>query len=37
MRKYRYFGGMANTQADWLNDQAQKGFRLVKTGKPAMG
>lgn len=33
MRKYRYFGGMANTQGGWLNDQAQKGFRLVKTGK----
>lgn len=33
MKQYRYFAGMANTQANWLNSQAQKGWRLIHTGK----
>ena len=30
---YRYFGGLLNTQAKWLNKMAEKGYRLVRTGK----
>ena len=33
MRKYCYFGGMTNAQADWLNAQAHNGLKLVQTGK----
>lgn len=33
MKVNRYFGGMAKTQANWLNKQAQAGLRLVQTGK----
>lgn len=33
MKVYRYFGGMAKTQANWLNHQVKSGWRLVKTGK----
>ena len=25
---YRYFGGLLNTQAKWLNKMAEKGYRL---------
>ena len=28
---YRYFGGLLNTQAKWLNKMAEKGYRLVRT------
>lgn len=30
---YRYFGGLLNTQAKWLNKMSEKGYRLVRTGK----
>lgn len=33
MRVNRYFGGMAKTQANWLNKQSKAGWRLVQTGK----
>ena len=33
MKVNRYFGGMAKTQANWLNKQARAGLRLVQTGK----
>ena len=32
-KKYRYFGGLLHSQAFWLNSMAEKGFRLVRTGK----
>lgn len=30
---YRYFGGCLDRQENWLNRMAQKGYRLVNTGK----
>ena len=33
MRKYRYFGGLLDTQEKWLNQMAGRGWRLVRTGK----
>lgn len=35
MRKkyYRFFGGLLDRQVKWLNEMADQGFRLVKTGK----
>lgn len=30
---YRYFGGLLVSQANWLNKMAEKGYRLVRTGK----
>ena len=32
-RYYRFFGGLVETQEKWLNKMAEKGYRLVKTGK----
>lgn len=31
--KRRFFAGFMKSQAKWLNSMAQKGYRLVKTGK----
>ena len=35
MRKkcYRFFGGLLNAQAKWLNKMSEKGYRLVRTGR----
>ena len=35
MRKkcYRFFGGLLNAQASWLNRMSEKGYHLVQTGK----
>ncbi|WFA09363.1 DUF2812 domain-containing protein [Tissierella sp. Yu-01] len=34
MKKYyRFFGGFLDTQENWLNKMAQKGYRLIRTGK----
>ena len=33
MKVNRYFGGMVKTQANWLNQQAKSGWRLISTGK----
>lgn len=30
---YRFFGGFLSTQENWLNQMANKGYRLIKTGK----
>ena len=30
---YRFFGGLLQTQSNWLNKMAEKGHRLVRTGK----
>ena len=30
---YRFFGGLLNAQANWLNHMSQKGYRLVRTGR----
>lgn len=30
---YRFFSGLLQTQTNWLNQMAAKGFRLVRTGK----
>lgn len=30
---YRYFGGLLNAQTNWLNRMAEKGYRLIRTGK----
>lgn len=30
---YRFFSGLLQTQTNWLNDMAAKGYRLVRTGK----
>ena len=30
---YRFFGGLLNAQANWLNQMSQKGYRLVRTGR----
>lgn len=32
MKKIRYFAGFIETQEKWLNQMAQKGYRLVRTG-----
>ncbi|MEL7648415.1 MAG: DUF2812 domain-containing protein [Sedimentibacter sp.] len=32
-RYYRFFGGFLDAQEKWLNDMAQNGYRLIKTGK----
>ena len=29
---YCFFGGLLDTQAKWLNQMSQKGYRLVRTG-----
>jgi len=31
-RVFRYFGGFLDTQENWLNRMAQKGYRLMNTG-----
>ena len=31
---YRFFGGLLNAQAKWLNKMSEKGYRLVRTGRP---
>ena len=31
-KRYRFFGGLLNTQAKWLNKMSEKGYRLVRTG-----
>ena len=33
MVKRRFFAGFMGSQAKWLNSMAEKGYRLVKTGK----
>lgn len=33
MKCYRFFGGFLNAQEKWLNKMAEKGYRLVRTGK----
>jgi len=33
LKCHRYFGGLLTAQADWLNQMAGKGYRLVRTGK----
>ena len=30
---YRFFGGLLNAQAKWLNKMSKKGYRLVRTGR----
>ena len=30
---YCFFGGLLDTQAKWLNQMSQKGYRLVRTGR----
>lgn len=30
---YRFFGGFLSAQENWLNKMAEKGYRLVRTGK----
>lgn len=35
MKKYRFFGGCMQMQADWLNRMAAQGWQLVRTGKLA--
>jgi len=30
---YRFFGGFLDTQENWLNQMAHKGYRLIKTGR----
>lgn len=30
---YRYYGGLLISQANWLNKMAEKGYRLIRTGK----
>lgn len=30
---YRFFCGLLESQENWLNQMAQKGYRLIKTGK----
>ena len=30
---YRFFGGLLNAQANWLNKMSKKGYRLIQTGK----
>lgn len=30
---YRFFGGLLTMQENWLNKMAEKGYRLVRTGK----
>ena len=29
---YRFFGGLLNAQAKWLNKMSEKGYQLVRTG-----
>ena len=31
--KRRFFAGFMGSQARWLNSMAQKGYRLIRTGK----
>ena len=33
---YRFFGGLLNAQAKWLNKMSEKGYRLVRTGGCSM-
>lgn len=33
VKYHRFFGGLLTTQANWLNQMAGKGYRLVRTGK----
>ena len=30
---YRFFGGFLDTQENWLNQMANRGYRLIRTGK----
>lgn len=30
---YRFFGGLLTAQEKWLNKKAEKGYRLIRTGK----
>lgn len=30
---YRYYGGLLVSQENWLNKMAEKGYRLIRTGK----
>lgn len=30
---YRYYGGLLVSQANWLNKMAEKGYKLIRTGK----
>lgn len=30
---YRFFGGLLTVQKNWLNKMAEKGYRLIRTGK----
>lgn len=33
MKKIRYFAGLLQSQANWLNKMADQGYRLTRTGK----
>lgn len=33
MKKNRYFAGLLQSQANWLNKMADQGYRMVRTGK----
>ena len=33
MKCYRFFGGLLTAQENWLNKMADKGYRLIRTGK----
>ncbi len=33
LKCYRFFSGLLTAQADWLNQMAGKGYRLVRTGR----
>ena len=30
---YRFYGGLIASQEKWLNRMAEKGYRLIRTGK----
>lgn len=32
-KRYRFFGGLLEKQANWLDKLPEKGYRLVRTGK----
>lgn len=33
MKRYRFFGGLLTAQANWLNQMASRGLRLIRTEK----
>jgi len=33
VKKYRYFAGLLQSQSNWLNKMADRGYRLIRTGK----